>query len=83
MKNYNLSDEDVQEIADKAAETALRKAGVIKSQISTNEAYQRYSRERVTKWRKLGLVTPVKQGKIIFWSVDDLEKAASRNILNN
>lgn len=83
MKNYNLSDEDVQEIADKAAETALRKAGVIKSQISTNEAFKRYSRKRVTIWRKDGLVTPIKQGKIIYWKVDELERAASKNILNN
>ena len=83
MKNYDLSDQDIQEIADKAAETALRKAGVIKAQISTNEAHQRYSRQRVTRWRKLGMVTPIKQGKIIFWKVDELEKAASKNILNN
>ena len=81
MKNYDLSDQDIQEIADKAAETALRKAGVIKSQISTNEANQRYGRQRVTRWRKLGYCTPIKQGGIIYWMVAELEKAALKNIL--
>ena len=83
MKNYDLSEQDLQEIADRAAYTALVKAGVIKSQISTNEAHKRYGRQRLTKWRKLGLATPVKQGKIIFWKVEELEKASSKNILIN
>ncbi len=81
MKNYDLTDQDIQEIADRAAEVALRKAGIFKSQISTNEANLRYGRQRVTRWRKLGFVTPIKQGGIIYWKVDELEKASTKNIL--
>ncbi len=81
MRTYDLSEQDVQEIADRAAFTALAKAGVVRSQISTNDAYKRYGRKRVTEWRKLGLVTPIKQGGIIYWQVTDLEKASQKNLL--
>ena len=81
MKNYDLSENEIQEIADRAAVTALREAGVIKTQISTNEANQRYGRQRVNRWRKLGLVNPIKQGGIIYWRVTELEKATMKNLL--
>ncbi len=81
MRTYDLSEQDVQEIADRAALTALAKAGVIKAQISTNDAYKRYGRKRVTEWRKLGLVKPIKQGSIIYWQVTELEKASLKNLL--
>lgn len=81
MKNYDLSEQDIQEIADRAATNALTKAGLIKPQISTNEANKRYGRTRINQWRKRGLIIPVKQGNIIYWKVAELEKAASRNIL--
>lgn len=78
---YKLSDADIRNIAEKAAETALVKAGLVKSQVSTNEANQRYGRNRVTRWRKMGLATPIKQGGIIYYRVEELEKASIKNIL--
>jgi hypothetical protein len=81
MKNYELSDQDIAQIAEKAAEKALQKAGLMKSQVSTNEAHKRFGRKRVTDWRKRGLVTPIKQGGIIYWRVEELEKAALKNLL--
>jgi hypothetical protein len=78
---HTLSDQDIQEIANKAARTALAEAGLIKTQISTREAHKIYGRLRITRWRKLGLVNPVKQGGIIYWKVIELEKASVKNIL--
>lgn len=81
MTIYELSDIDIQEIATRAAETALRKAGLFKTQISTREAYHRYGRARVTAWRRRGLVNPTKQGGIIYYRVEELEKATQKNLL--
>lgn len=78
---YELSYKDIQEIAERAAYTALIKAGLEKSQISTRDAHTRYGRPRITRWRKLGLVNPVKQGGIIYWRVIELESASMKNIL--
>lgn len=58
-------------------------AGLIKKQVSTNEAYKRYGRKSVTLWRQKGLVNPVKQGGIIYCKVAELEKAADKNILES
>lgn len=81
MENYSLSELEIQRIADRAAENALRRAGLVKEQISTNGAYKRYGRKRVTEWRKRGLLRPIKQGNVIFWSLTELDKAAQKNLL--
>jgi hypothetical protein len=76
-----FSETELSRIAEAGATIALAKAGVVKPQISTNEAYKRYSRKRVTLWRQNGFCTPVKQGGIVYYRVDELEKASLKNIL--
>jgi hypothetical protein len=78
---YELSEQDITLIAEKAATAALSRAGLVKSQVSTNEAHKRFGRKRVTDWRKRGLITPVKQGGVIYWRVEELEKASLKNLL--
>jgi hypothetical protein len=76
-----FSEAELTRMAERGAEIALARAGVVKPQISTNQAYQQYGRKRVTSWRKLGYVKPVKQGNTIFFKVEELEKASIKNML--
>jgi hypothetical protein len=76
-----FSEAELTRMAERGAEIALAKAGVVKPQISTNEAYKRYGRNRVTSWRQRGFVNPVKQGNTILFKVEELEKASLKNML--
>lgn len=76
-----FSETELTRMAERGAAIALAIAGVVKPQISTNEAYSRYGRKRVTLWRKNGFCTPVKQGNIVYYRVEELEKASMKNIL--
>jgi hypothetical protein len=76
-----FSEAELTRMAERGAEIALAKAGVVKPQISTNEAYRIYGRKRVTLWRKNGFCTPVKQGGIVYYRVQELEKASIKNLL--
>ncbi len=76
-----FSETELTRMAERGAEIALAKAGVIKPQISTNEANTRYGRKRVNLWRTRGFINPVKQGNTCFYRVEELEKASLKNIL--
>lgn len=59
--------------AELGAKTALREAGLNKSQISKAEAYRRYSRKRVDMWIKNNDVVPIKKGTSTLLNVRDLD----------
>ena len=59
--------------AELGAKTALREAGLNKSQISKAEAYRRYSRKRVDMWIKNNDVIPIKKGASTLLNVKELD----------
>ena len=83
---YNIPENKLADLLTTATKLVVRKTleelGIQKSQISQREAYNRFGRPRVIKWRMNGKVNPVKIGSIIYYDVHKLEILASSNDLS-
>ncbi len=80
---YQLKEEqleDLLKIANEAgANRVLTELGLKKKQISQRETLKRYGHARVQRWRKQGKIVPVKNGRTIYYKVEELERLQSVN----
>jgi hypothetical protein len=72
-------------IIEKATEAGANKVlvemGLKKSHISQGEAFRRFGRAMVARWRRDGKVKPVKIGKKIIYDLSALERLQTINQL--
>lgn len=58
----------------------MREAKDDKENISQRQAYEKFGRANVTRWKKDGLVTPVKRGGKIEYSTAQLRLALNKGL---
>jgi hypothetical protein len=84
---YTITEQKLADILERATEAGASKVltelGLKKSQVSQREAYNRYGKPRVIRWRKNGKINPVKIGGILYYNVQKLEILASSNDLSS
>ena len=61
------------EAAKAGASEAQKAVGYGDKMISQNQAWQRYGREAVTRWRQSGQITPVKHGRAYHYDTATLD----------
>lgn len=72
--------EDLLKIANEAgANRILIELGLKKKQLSQRETLKRYGHARVKRWRSQGKIVPIKNGRTIYYKVEDLERLQNVN----
>jgi hypothetical protein len=61
------------------AQKVLTELGLKKNQLSQRETLKRYGYSRVKRWRLEGKIKPIKNGRTIFYNLDDLERLQNVN----
>lgn len=76
-----LSDTELDQLIRRVARITLAEAGLASPQISQRQAISNYGRERITMWRRRGIVNPIRQGSRIYYSVAELAVAHKTNLI--
>lgn len=82
---YEIPEYKLAAMLERAAEIGAKKVlveqGLVKTKISQNEAFARYGRHLIAKWKQQGKVTPVKIGHKIHYDLSKLELLSKTNEL--
>jgi hypothetical protein len=82
---YEISENKLAYLLEKATEAGARKVltelGLKKSQVSQREAFRRFGEARIMRWRKEGMIKPIKSVGKIYYNLNDLERLKGINEL--
>jgi len=80
---YEISENKLSNLLEKAskagARIALTELGMTKSQISQREAFRRFGEARIMRWRKEGMIKPIKSVGKIYYDLNALDRLKGIN----
>jgi hypothetical protein len=82
---YEIPEYKLAAMLERAAEIGAKKVlaeqGLVKTRISQNDAFRRFGRKLITRWREQGKLAPVKIGHKIHYDLNKLEILIKTNDL--